>query len=68
MSTSATPFTFTVPTERTWTSEFVRPLFIDDSLGKGLRPMLEREKDMPPEVRREVEKELEAMEDEGYVV
>jgi hypothetical protein len=30
--------------------------------------MLEREKDMPPEVRREVEKELEAMEDEGYVV
>jgi hypothetical protein len=54
--------------ERTWTSEFVRPLFIDDSLGKGLRPMLEREQDMPPEVRRSIQKELEAMEDESYVV
>jgi hypothetical protein len=54
--------------ERTWTSEFVRPLFIDDSLGKGLRPMLEREKDMPPEVRQAIEKELEALEDGGYVV
>jgi hypothetical protein len=54
--------------ERTWTSEFVRPLFIDDGLGKGLRPMLEREKDMPLEVRRSIQKELDAMEDESYVV
>ena len=38
--------------DRTWSSDFVRPLFIDDSLGKGLKPMLEREKDMPEEVRQ----------------
>ena len=54
--------------ERTWTSDFVRPLFIDDSLGKGLRPMLDREKDMPEEVRQAVAKELEAMEGDDYVV
>ncbi len=54
--------------ERTWTSDFVRPLFIDDSLGKGLKPMLEREKDMPEEVRQAVAKELEAMEKDDYVV
>jgi hypothetical protein len=54
--------------ERTWTSDFVRPLFIDDSLGKGLKPMLEREKDMPEEVRRAVAKELEAMERDDYIV
>ena len=54
--------------ERTWTSDFVRPLFIDDSLGKGLRPMLEREKDMPEEVRSAIAEELRAMESEGYVV
>jgi thymidylate synthase len=54
--------------ERTWTSEFVRPHFIDDGVGKGLRPMLAREHDMPPDVRRAVETELEAMEKEWYVV
>jgi len=54
--------------ERTWTSDFVRPLFIDDSLGKGLKPMLEREKEMPEEVRRAIAKELEAMEGDDYVV
>ena len=54
--------------DRTWSSDFVRPLFIDDSLGKGLKPMLEREKDMPEEVRRAIEKELQAMEGNDYVV
>ncbi|MBD3852711.1 MAG: hypothetical protein IFK93_15500 [Acidobacteria bacterium] len=54
--------------ERTWTSDFVRPLFIDDSLGKGLKPMLEREKDMPEEVRQAIAEELRAMEGDDYVV
>ncbi len=54
--------------ERTWNSDFVRPLFIDDGLGKGLRPMLEREQDMPPAVRQAIAQELEAMEDESFVV
>ncbi len=54
--------------DRTWTSEFVRPHFIDDGVGKGLRPMLAREHDMPPEVREAVSRELEAMEREDYVV
>jgi thymidylate synthase len=54
--------------DRTWSSDFVRPLFIDDSLGKGLKPMLEREKDMPAGVRQAIASELEAMEYEDYVV
>jgi hypothetical protein len=54
--------------DRTWTSDFVRPHFIDDGVGKGLRPMLERELDMPQEVREAVAGELEAMEREDYVV
>jgi len=54
--------------ERTWTSDFVRPHFIDDGVGKGLRPMLARENDMPEEVRQAVADELQAMEDEDYVV
>jgi thymidylate synthase len=54
--------------ERTWTSDFVRPLFIDDSLGKGLKPMLERERDMPEEVRKAIAEELRAMEGDDYVV
>jgi hypothetical protein len=54
--------------ERTWSSDFVRPLFIDDGLGKGLRPMLEREQDMPETVRQAVAKDLEAMERNEYVV
>ncbi len=54
--------------ERTWTSDFVRPHFIDDGVGKGLRPMLAREPDMPPEVREAVAKEPEAMEKDDFVV
>ncbi len=54
--------------ERTWSSEFVRPYFIDDGVGKGLRVMLEREQDMPEDVKRAIAKELEAMEQEDYVV
>ena len=41
---------------------------IDDGVGKGLRPMLAREPDMPPAVREAVAKELEAMEQDDYVV
>jgi len=54
--------------DRTWSSEFVRPHFIDDGVGKGLRPMLAREKDMPAGVRAAIARELEAMEQEGYPV
>jgi thymidylate synthase len=54
--------------DRTWSSEFVRPHFIDDGVGKGLRPMLEREKDMPAEVRAAIAAELAAMEQEGHPV
>ena len=54
--------------ERTWTSDFVRPHFIDDGVGKGLRPLLAREPDMPREVRESISRELEAMEQEGFVV
>ncbi len=54
--------------ERTWDSSFVRPYFIDDGVGKGLRPMLGRELGMPAAVRRTIEAELEAMEKDDYVV
>ena len=54
--------------DRTWTSDFVRPYFIDDGVGKGLRPMLSREPDMPVDVREAIAKELEAMEKDGFVV
>jgi thymidylate synthase len=54
--------------DRTWTSEFVRPYFIDDGVGKGLRRMLEREPDMPREVREAVARDLERMERGDYVV
>ena len=55
--------------DRTWPSDFVRPYFIDDGIGKGLRPMLQREQDMPPDVRALVQKELDRMENEdSYVV
>jgi thymidylate synthase len=54
--------------DRTWSSEFVRPHFIDDGIGKGLRPMLEREDKMPEKVRRAVAAELEAMERGDYDV
>ena len=54
--------------DRTWSSEFVRPHFIDDGIGKGLRVMLKRENDMPANVREAITKDLEAMEEEGYPV
>jgi thymidylate synthase len=54
--------------ERTWSSDFIKPHFIDDGLGKGLRPMLEREREMPEKVRKAVEEELRLMEKDDYVV
>jgi thymidylate synthase len=54
--------------QRTWDSEFIKPFFIDDGTGKGLKPMLEREKDMPVGVRKAIEKELDQMEKDDYVV
>jgi hypothetical protein len=54
--------------ERTWDSNFVKPFFIDDGLGKGLRPMLEREKEMPETVRKSIKEELSKMEEDNYVV
>jgi hypothetical protein len=54
--------------ERTWDSKFIKPHFIDDGIGKGLKPMLEREKDMPPKVRKAIEEELRSMEKKDYVV
>lgn len=54
--------------ERTWDSAFVKPYFIDDGLGKGLRPMLEREKEMPGPVRAAIAEELRQMEEEDCIV
>ena len=54
--------------ERTWNSDFVKPYFIDDGVGKGLKPMLEREKEMPKKVRQAIEKELRLVEKDDYVV
>ena len=54
--------------ERTWHSDFVKPHFIDDGLGKGLKPMLEREKEMPADVRQAIDLELHSMEKEDYIV
>jgi thymidylate synthase len=54
--------------ERTWESAFVRPYFIDDGVGKGLRPMLLREQDMPEQKRKAVAAELAAIENEEYEV
>jgi thymidylate synthase len=54
--------------DRTWDSAFIRPYFIDDGVGKGLRPMLEREKDMPEDVRWAVASDLAAMEQDDFVV
>jgi thymidylate synthase len=54
--------------ERTWDSGFIKPFFIDDGVGKGLRPMLAREKDMPAGVRDAIAEELRKMEEEDYVV
>jgi thymidylate synthase len=54
--------------DRTWHSDFVKPYFIDDGLGKGLRPMLEREKEMPENVRKAIDQELRLMEKDDYIV
>lgn len=54
--------------ERTWNSDFVKLYFIDDGVGKGLKRMLEREKDMPDEVRSAIAEELRKMEDDDYIV
>ena len=54
--------------ERTWNSNFVKPYFINDGVGKGLKPMLEREKEMPEKVRKAIEAELRMMEKEDYEV
>ena len=54
--------------ERTWNSDFVKPYFIDDGVGKGLKRMLEREKEMPEKVRRAIEKELRLVKKDDYVV
>lgn len=54
--------------DRTWDSSFVKPFFIDDGVGKGLRVMLQREKEMPEGVRKAIEEELKLMEGEEYVV
>ncbi|MFC1848608.1 thymidylate synthase [candidate division CSSED10-310 bacterium] len=54
--------------QRTWSSDFVKPHFIDDGVGKGLRPMLEREHEMPLKVRQAIEAELKVMQKEDYIV
>jgi len=54
--------------ERTWRSDFIKPHFIDDGIGKGLRTMLEREKEMPVNVRKLIQEELGLMEKDDYVV
>jgi len=54
--------------ERTWNSDFVKPYFIDDGVGKGLKPMLKREREMPEKVRKAIEKELRLVEKDDYVV
>ncbi len=54
--------------DRTWHSDFVKPYFIDDGLGKGLKPILEREKEMPENVRRAIKQELRSMEKDDYIV
>lgn len=54
--------------ERTWDSRFVKPFFLDDGVGKGLKRMLEREKEMPQNVRKAIEEELVIMQEEDYVV
>lgn len=55
--------------QRTWNSEFVQPFFIDDGTGKGVEPMLKREKGQMPEgTWKAIESELQKMKQEGYVV
>jgi thymidylate synthase len=54
--------------ERTWNSDFVKPYFLDDGIGKGLKPMLEREKNMPGDIREKIVKEVRLMENDDYLV
>ena len=54
--------------ERTWHSKFIKPFFIDDGVGKGLKVMLERENEMPEKVRNAIAEELRLMEKEDYIV
>jgi thymidylate synthase len=54
--------------DRTWHSSFVKPYFIDDGVGKGLKPMLERERNMPAPVRKAIAEELRLMEEDDYIV
>lgn len=54
--------------DRTWNSDYIKPFFIDDGIGKGLRPMLEREMEMPGKTRKAIEDELRQMEKEDYIV
>jgi hypothetical protein len=46
----------------------VKPFFIDDGIGKGLKKMLSREKDMPEDVRKKIEEELKNLENDDYIV
>jgi len=54
--------------ERTWNSDFIKSYFINDGISKGLEPMLEREKEMPQDVRKAIENELQLMKKDDYVV
>lgn len=54
--------------ERTWHSNYIKPFFIDDGVGKGLKVMLERENEMPEKVRNAIEEELRLIEKEDYIV
>jgi len=54
--------------DRTWESSYVKPFFINDGLGKGLQPMLEREKEMPAKTKELIEKELLLMKKDDYLV
>lgn len=54
--------------DRTWPSSYVKQFFIDDGVGKGLRVMLDREKEMPEDVRKAVAEELRQMEGDDYIV
>ncbi len=54
--------------DRTWPSSYIKQFFIDDGVGKGLRVMLEREKEMPEDVRQAITEELRQMEGDNYIV
>jgi len=54
--------------QRTWESSFVKQFFIDDGIGKGLKVMVEREEDMPEDVKNKIREELRLMEQDDYSV